>query len=208
MPTGVFRWGTGAAFPSHSPVRVFAELNGDVPSGSTATLTTATLVGVDGSGPPATSNIEKLTRATLGVTFQAPKGFFIGAGVSWNAPTQARDLSSAEDDATGDYWDWQLRIGFHPGGRVYVPPPPPPPPPLPPPAPAPQNRPPTVSAQCNPCTVEIGQTSTLTADGRDPDGDSLTYRWSAPAGAFANPAERQTVWTAPQQEGAVQATVP
>ena len=104
MPTGAFRWGAGAAFPSHSPVRVFTELNGDVPSGPTATLTTATLVGVDGSRPPATSNIEKLTRATLGVTFQAPKGFFIGAGVSWNAPTQARDLSRAQDDPTADYW--------------------------------------------------------------------------------------------------------
>lgn len=98
MPTGAFRWGGGAAFPSHSPVRFFTELNGDVPSGSTATLSTATLVGVDGSRPPTTSNIEKLTRATLGVTFQAPKGFFIGAGVSWNAPTQARDLSRAQDD--------------------------------------------------------------------------------------------------------------
>jgi len=55
--------------------------------------------------------------------------------------------------------------------------------------------------------VEIGKTSTVTADGRDPDGDLLTYRWSAPAGTFANPAERQTVWTAPQQEGAVPVTV-
>jgi peptidoglycan-associated lipoprotein len=55
--------------------------------------------------------------------------------------------------------------------------------------------------------VEIGRTSTVTADGRDPDGDALTYRWSAPSGTFANPAERQTVWTAPQQEGAVPVTV-
>jgi outer membrane protein OmpA-like peptidoglycan-associated protein len=47
----------------------------------------------------------------------------------------------------------------------------------------------------------------VTATGQDPDGDTLTYRWTAPAGTFQNPAERQTVWTAPQQPGPVQATV-
>ena len=49
----------------------------------------------------------------------------------------------------------------------------------------PQNRPPTVRARCEPCTVEVGKTSTVTADATDPDGDTLTYRWSAPAGTLA-----------------------
>jgi outer membrane protein OmpA-like peptidoglycan-associated protein len=35
----------------------------------------------------------------------------------------------------------------------------------------------------------------------------LTYRWSAPSGTFQNPAERQTQWTASQQEGTVPLTV-
>jgi len=69
------------------------------------------------------------------------------------------------------------------------------------------NRPPTVKAQCDPCTVEVGKSSTVTADGRDPDGDVLVYRWSAPAGTFRSQSERQTLWTAPQQEGPVQTTV-
>jgi peptidoglycan-associated lipoprotein len=55
--------------------------------------------------------------------------------------------------------------------------------------------------------VEIGRSSTVTATGQDPDGDTLTYRWTAPTGTLANPAERQTLWTAPQQEGAVPVTV-
>jgi peptidoglycan-associated lipoprotein len=35
----------------------------------------------------------------------------------------------------------------------------------------------------------------------------VTYRWSAPTGTFANPTDRQTLWTAPQQEGQVPVTV-
>jgi outer membrane protein OmpA-like peptidoglycan-associated protein len=64
-----------------------------------------------------------------------------------------------------------------------------------------------VRARCEPCTVEVGRTSTVTADAQDPDGDVLTYRWTAPSGTFAAPADRQTVWTAPRQEGPVPITV-
>src|SRR5204862_3111393 len=40
-----------------------------------------------------------------------------------------------------------------------------------------------------------------------PDGDTLTYRWSAPSGSLQNPTDRQTLWTAGQQEGPVQVTI-
>jgi outer membrane protein OmpA-like peptidoglycan-associated protein len=64
-----------------------------------------------------------------------------------------------------------------------------------------------VTAQCNPCSVQVGQNSTVTATGQDPDGDMLTYRWTAPTGALATPGQAQTVWTAPQQPGSVPLTV-
>jgi len=35
----------------------------------------------------------------------------------------------------------------------------------------------------------------------------VTYRWTAPSGTLAQPAERSTRWTAPQQEGSVPVTV-
>jgi outer membrane protein OmpA-like peptidoglycan-associated protein len=53
----------------------------------------------------------------------------------------------------------------------------------------------------------VGRQITASADAQDPDGDTLTYRWSAPTGTFANPASRQTPWTAPGQVGAVPLTV-
>jgi len=210
-PKGAFRWGGGVGFPTRSPARVTAELNGLIPSSGTVSILGTPLAGIDKSVPPVTTDTEKLTRATVGLTLQLPKGFFFGTGLSWNLPRQTRNtgLTAPDDtDPFADYWDWQFRIGFHPGVRVYVAPPPPAPPPAPPaPAPVAQNRPPTVQAQCNPCTVEIGQNSTVTANAQDPDGDMLTFRWTAPTGMLATPGAQQSVWTAPQQEGPVQVTV-
>ena len=62
-------------------------------------------------------------------------------------------------------------------------------------------------ATCDPCTVEVGKTATVTADAQDPDGDALTYRWTAPAGNVTSPTNRQTPWTAPTQVGPVPFTV-
>jgi outer membrane protein OmpA-like peptidoglycan-associated protein len=213
LPSGAFQWGTGVALPSRNFLRVFGELNGMVPSKDTATITRPLVLaggcqpmsfcgGDDGSFPLSTSSTENLTRATVGLTVQARNGFFAGGGVSWTPPTMERDLRFA-DDEFGHYFDWQVRIGYHPGVRTSAPPPPPPPPP----PPTPQNRPPTVRARCEPCTVEVGKNSTVTADAQDPDGDVLTYRWIAPAGTFQHPADRQTLWTAPMQEGPVPVTV-
>ena len=42
LPGGAFRWGVGAGFPSRSPLRVTAELNGIANSSGTATYTPAT----------------------------------------------------------------------------------------------------------------------------------------------------------------------
>jgi outer membrane protein OmpA-like peptidoglycan-associated protein len=69
------------------------------------------------------------------------------------------------------------------------------------------NRPPTVRAACEPCTVEVGKTSLVTADAQDPDGDPLSYQWTAPLGSFLSPTNRQSVWTAPMQVGPVPVTI-
>lgn len=64
-----------------------------------------------------------------------------------------------------------------------------------------------MTAACDPCTVEIGRVSTVTADAQDPDGDPLTYRWSANTGSFTSATNRQTPWTAPNTPGTVPVTV-
>lgn len=101
-PAASYRWGTGVAFPSRSPLRLSAEVNGDLPSNYRATLTDNSVVGDDGSQRPFESDIRNRTRATGGITYQLPAGFYMGTGLSWNAPR---------------YWDWQVRIGYHGRGR-------------------------------------------------------------------------------------------
>jgi len=205
-PAGAFRWGGGLAYPSRSALRGVFELNGLVPS-SDAITTLSPVVGTDGSVGPFSSVVDNLTQFTAALNWQHANGFFIGGGMTWDVPRKSRDDFRTDSDPTGDFADWQVRIGYHPGVRVYVPPPPPPPPAPAPPPPPPANRPPTVTATCNPCIVEPGGTLTVTAKAQDPDGDKLTYLWSGPSGTFKNPSGTETPWTAGQQEGPVTLTI-
>ena len=69
------------------------------------------------------------------------------------------------------------------------------------------NRPPTVRARCEPCTVPVGKPSTVTAEARDPEGQRLTYTWNAAAGSLSQASARQATWTAPLIEGPVPVSV-
>jgi peptidoglycan-associated lipoprotein len=199
------RWGAGLSFPSRSPLRVVGEVNGEYYSDKTITFSGPTTPSdnPDIGAFPVSWDVDTPVDAHIGLTLQLKSGFFLGAGLNYGLNTKNRG-QFLSDGEFGDRADWQFRLGYHPGVRVYVEPAPPAPPPPPP---APQNRPPTVKARCEPCTVEVGKTSTVTADAQDPDGDTLAYKWSAPTGSFANPADRQTIFTCPQQEGSVPVTV-
>jgi hypothetical protein len=168
---GAFRWGAGVGFPLRSPLRGIFELTGNVPSADSITFTGPRIQSIDNSLPPLTSSVDKVFTANAGLTWQHRNGFFIGGGIGWNFPTESRDAFRTDDDSLGslgDFADWQVRLGFHPGVRFFVAPPAPPPPPPPPPPPAP-NRPPTVQARCEACTIEVGRQATVTADAKDPD---------------------------------------
>jgi outer membrane protein OmpA-like peptidoglycan-associated protein len=199
-----FRYGFGAALPTRRSLRLTAEFHGESQFDDVV-YSGASIVGEDGSLPPLISDSDSPAHFTVGLTWLGKNGLFAGAGMNWRLGLDGRSNFGSFDDESGDAVGFQFRIGYHPGVRVYVPPPPPPPPP--PPAPAPQNRPPTVKARCEPCTVEIGRTSTVTGDAADPDGDTLSYKWTAPTGKFTRPTDRMTPWTAPMQEGPVRVEV-
>jgi outer membrane protein OmpA-like peptidoglycan-associated protein len=200
-PAGVefgngFRWGFGAGFPTRGNVRMFTELHGERYFEDTVVFTRTGFVGQDGTIPPLVTPQSSPVNLNIGAIWQGQSGVFAGAGVQFN-------LNQPDDNIEfGSKTGFQFRIGYHPGVRVFAVPPPPPAPPAPP-----ERQPPTVKARCEPCTVEIGKSSTVTADAHAPEGDPLTYKWSAPAGTFANPTDRQTIWTAPNQEGPVPVTV-
>ena len=47
----------------------------------------------------------------------------------------------------------------------------------------------------------------VSAEASDPDGDVMTFRWSAPEGSFADPAAAHTTFTCPTAPGVVPVTV-
>jgi outer membrane protein OmpA-like peptidoglycan-associated protein len=203
--TNGFIWGIGMGYPSRSKLKLIAEMNGeayfDLPQTFTGTPGPTT--------PPAHWGADATREIFGGLHYQATNGFFVGAGANLAAShLHHRADNTVADTGGADKVDFQVRMGYRPSGiRNYVPPAPPAPPAVTVNPGAPPNRPPTVKARCEPCTVQVGRTSTVTADAQDPDGDTLRYRWTSPTGSFANPADRQTVWTAPGQPGAVPVTV-
>ncbi len=215
-PTGVslsdgLRWGIGAGFGPRSSVRFTTELYGEKPADDVA-LTSGTLIGEDGSIAPISTEIESPVNAAFGLTWQHPNGMLLGIGTSYRFGIEGRSG-----------WGLQLRLGFHPGVRIFrapppVPPPaprveaPPPPPvvaeaPKPAPPPPPANRPPTVRAECDPCRVEVGQSLTIRATIQDPDGDKPNTRWTVTSGTITDPRAATTQWRAETAPGTVVLTV-
>ena len=60
----------------------------------------------------------------------------------------------------------------------------------------PINHPPYADAGSD-ITLREGETTQLTCEGGDPDGDAVSYRWSADAGTFADPTMLHPMYTAP-----------
>ena len=204
-------FGIGAQFPTRSPLKFTTEWWGesyfdDVITRTTTGAPPASITAVDGSIPPVSSSLPLQSTLMFGATWQMANGFFLGGGIDWSAKAEDReDLGVDSDDNFGTKFGWQARIGWHPGvaGRPVPLPPPPPPPPV---VEKPQHTL-TIDAECNPCTVEVGGTSKVTATAQDSIGCVITYQWSAPTGKFANPNQQNTVWTAPDTPGTVPVTV-
>jgi peptidoglycan-associated lipoprotein len=224
--TNSVEWGVGGIFGSRSRIRGLAEYIGELATADNIVVRNPPLVAEDLSVAPIFSNIPDQSHVKLGAVFQTKGGAFVYGGIDYSPRTGDRTLSVPSIIAGGtptpteihnSPWGVDIRIGWHPGVKVYVPPPPPAPeirevvrevpaPAAPTPAP---NRPPTFNGaiQANPPVLEPGQTTTLSAPATDPDGDTITYTWSAPAGTFSSQNGMNTTWTAPPQEGNYPLTV-
>ena len=101
-------------------------------------------------------------------------GIFIRPALSWNLNFDDRGLNSGSRSWTGRH----ISIGFHPGFAcreiaVAM---------APPIVPPPANSNPTVNCEIERSEISPGETVRVRANGSDPDGDTLTYEWSATAG--------------------------
>jgi peptidoglycan-associated lipoprotein len=210
-------WGVGAIVGTRSRVRGLAEWVGEWSFDENVVLLQPPYRGDDGSIAPLESGLRDPAHIKVGAVFQARNGMFVYGGLNYSQNTGSHIVGGR--DMTNQAFGWDVRIGWHPGVNTYVPPPPPAPEireiirevPAPPVsvAPPPPNRAPTFNGpiQANPPVLEPGQTTNLSAPATDPDGDTITYTWSAPAGTFSNQNGMNTTWTAPNQEGNYPLTV-
>jgi outer membrane protein OmpA-like peptidoglycan-associated protein len=212
-------WGLGAQFPTRSPLRALVEWQGEFVINKFTEISNPPYIAEDGSVAPLLSPISDPTNFKVGAVWNAGS-FFLHGGLNYSFGTKGRTVGGIDIDHSE--WGFDVRLGWHPGvtpprQRVRViketttvtqvaAAPPPAPAPKPPPPP---NRNPTfsVAAQCEPGVVAPGGTIKLTATATDPDGDPVTYQWTAPAGTFSTPNAQNTTWTAPNQVGNVAITV-
>jgi len=207
-------WGLGAMFPTRSPIRALVEWQGEFVIKDFTQVIDPPYIAEDGSIAPVFSPISDPTNFKFGGVWQAGNGFFVHAGGNYSFGTGGRVVNGFDIDHSP--WGFDLRLGWHPGvtparervrriretttitntitNTVTTP------------AAAP-NRPPTVSIKCDPGVVDPNGVSNCVAQGTDPEGGPLTYRWTAPAGAFKPTDAPNTSFTAPGQEGPVNVTV-
>jgi outer membrane protein OmpA-like peptidoglycan-associated protein len=111
----------------------------------------------------------------VGPVFIFGPGIYIRPALSGNLHFDDRGANTSSSSWLGR----QITVGYHPGTICHmaaVPPPPPPPP---------ANRPPTVSCDVDKTSVSPGERVRCHATASDPDGDPLTYEWSASSGSVS-----------------------
>lgn len=208
-------WGLGASFPSRSKLRALVEWEGEFVINQETLVLNPPYTAEDGSVAPILSKISDPADFKAGLVYQATRGWFVHGGFNYSAGTGDQIVAGNNVSHTG--WGFDVRLGWHPGvtpprervrtiketttvtNTVTTPAPPA----------ARVNRSPDlgVGITCNPCVVEPGATSQLTATATDPDGDAVTLTWSAPQGTFSSTTGPSTTWTAPAQPANVPVTV-
>jgi peptidoglycan-associated lipoprotein len=208
-------WGLGASFPSRSRLRGMVEWSGEFNKREfVREAGGVTFVGADGSVAPALSRAHDYSEFRPGIVFQA-KSAFIHLGLNYSSGAGSHDVGGVAFDHNP--WGFDVSLGWHPGvtparerqhiiketttvTNTVTPPPPPP---------AAPNRPPAFNGtvNCDPCIVEPGGQSRVSASATDPEGGPVTYRWTAPGGSFNPTDAANATFTAPNQEGNVPVTV-
>ena len=130
----------------------------------------------------------------VGAQWNSQNGLLVGAWL--NFATVHTNRSFANLDLNGrDRFGLLLRIWYHPGVRLHLPPSSPPQPPKT------ENREPTVIASCDPCKVLFGEKVQFRANAEDPDGDTLSCLWTVPGWTLQDNDRAAVLWIASSKQG-------
>ena len=163
-----FRYGIGIKLPTTSKIRALAELTG--------------IFYLNDDDFPQEAPLDAL----VGIEYKFDSGLRLSLGVR-------RNLTFPTEGATRPDGGIFL-ISYTPPKEV-----PEAPPPIPKPKPVPPaNRNPVVALRADPPVIEEGGSSRVIAEASDPDGDPLTYIWSAEQGAIEGEGSKVT-WNAPAE---------
>ena len=213
MSDGV-TWGLGAQFPTRSPLRALVEWQGEFvierqhPGRSIRRTSPRTAASRRSS---ARSPIRRTSSSAR--CGKAPAGFFVHGGLNYSFGTAGRTVGGLDIDHNA--WGFDVRLGWHPGvtparQRVRVV----------------KETTTITNTRATAAARRHRRRRRRTATRRsapqrrairaswsragrrsarrtatDPDGDPVTYRWTAPAGTFSAPNAPNTTWTAPQPAG-------
>src|ERR1051325_5697883 len=116
-------WGLGAIIGSRSRLRGLAEFTGGWAFNENVYQFTPPYIGDDGSIAPLSSPLRDPSHFKFGGVFQAHNGAFVYLGANYSNNTGSHTVAGLE--MTNNPWGFDIRVGWHPGIKVYVPPPPP-----------------------------------------------------------------------------------
>src|SRR6202042_1367865 len=104
------------------PVRALIEYTGDwMINPNTTTL--VPLIADDGSIAPMVSPLVNDSHVKIGAVWQMKSGMFVHGGVNYSMGTGSQLVDGTM--VQNSPWGFDVRIGWHPGVKVYVPPMPP-----------------------------------------------------------------------------------
>ena len=154
-------------------------------SGQSQAIPLGQIFAQDADGDALTYSIASGAASRFAINANSGQVSYVGAGEDYETPPNQYELVISAEDPFGAQAQTKVIISVTDVNEI-----------------------PTAAATCNPCKVERGGQVSLSVTASDPDGDPLTYAWSAPSGKFVGDTDEATAtWEAEAKRGQIEISV-